>query len=307
MQSKMVSIGMATYNGEKFLSEQLDSIFNQTFTNFELIICDDNSTDNTIEIIKRYSKQYTNIKLYQNSKRLGFVKNFEKVISLSQGDYIALSDQDDIWYRDKLKISIENLEKLDINQPTLFHSDLEVINDKKELISKSFFKMRSYRFPKDKAIDIMVGRCGVMGNSIVFNQALKSIILPFPKDLQVHDYWIALVNELFGKRITYYLPLLKYRIHSYNISNSIEKLNQPKKLNSNIRLPFHNINRERVLLELLDRYRLSLDDKEILNSFLDYLLFNRRKIYFLYLIFRYRCQKSSKLNIFTLSFSKFIL
>ena len=93
----MISIAMATYNGEKFLRYMLDSILSQTYQDIELIICDDNSSDSTCLILKEYEKNNSRIKLYFNESNLGFIKNFEKAISLCSGDYIALSDQDDIW------------------------------------------------------------------------------------------------------------------------------------------------------------------------------------------------------------------
>ena len=99
----LISIALCTYNGSRFLEKQVMSILNQTYKNIELIVVDDCSTDNTFEIIKQLSFQYPQIKPYRNPKNLGFNKNFEKAISLSTGAYIAISDQDDIWLKDKLQ------------------------------------------------------------------------------------------------------------------------------------------------------------------------------------------------------------
>ena len=96
-KNELISIAMTSYNGEKYIREQLDSILTQTYGNFELIICDDRSKDSTVEIIKDYCIKDSRIKLYVNEKNLGFKKNFEKAISLCKGEYIALSDQDDIY------------------------------------------------------------------------------------------------------------------------------------------------------------------------------------------------------------------
>ena len=98
---------MTTYNGERYLQEQIDSILNQTYSNFELIICDDCSTDSTIEIISSYND--SRIKLFVNDKNLGFKKNFEKAIKLCTGEYIALSDQDDIWKSNHLEVLYEKI------------------------------------------------------------------------------------------------------------------------------------------------------------------------------------------------------
>ncbi len=105
----LVSVAMCTYNGERFLAQQLDSIINQTYTNIEIVICDDGSTDKTIQMIQEYQKKFATIKLYQNKTNLGFVQNFAKAISLTTGDYVATSDQDDIWLKNKIEILEVNL------------------------------------------------------------------------------------------------------------------------------------------------------------------------------------------------------
>ena len=98
---------MATYNGGKYLREQLDSILTQTITDWELVVCDDCSKDSTVEILTSYQEQDDRIKIFVNEKNLGFKKNFEKAIGLCSGDYIALADQDDIWHENHLLIIID--------------------------------------------------------------------------------------------------------------------------------------------------------------------------------------------------------
>ena len=100
----MISIAMATYNGELFIREQLDSILTQTLSDWELIVCDDGSTDNTLSILQEYANNDSRIKIYQNETNLGFKRNFEKAIGLCSGECIALCDQDDIWYPNHLEI-----------------------------------------------------------------------------------------------------------------------------------------------------------------------------------------------------------
>ena len=100
----MISIAMATYNGDKYIKEQIDSILNQTIQDFEIVICDDCSTDGTVRILHEYAKNDKRFHIYQNEDNLGFKKNFEKAITLCQGEYIALSDQDDIWMPNHLEL-----------------------------------------------------------------------------------------------------------------------------------------------------------------------------------------------------------
>ena len=107
----MISIVMATYNGETYIREQINSILNQTISDFELIICDDCSKDSTVEIIKRYKDKDKRITLVENEKNLGFKKNFEKAISYCKGDFIAFCDQDDIWTEEVKHGSNRNLDR----------------------------------------------------------------------------------------------------------------------------------------------------------------------------------------------------
>ncbi|CAA6827805.1 MAG: Alpha-L-Rha alpha-1,3-L-rhamnosyltransferase (EC [uncultured Sulfurovum sp.] len=299
MNSPKITILIATYNGELYIREQLNSILNQSFTDFKITIRDDNSDDTTWITLKEFKHKYTDkIELFQNKNQLGVVKNFEKLISGSTTEYIALSDQDDIWHKDKLLKSFNALERENHKTPLLFHSDLKVINNDKRELYNSFFKMRFYTFPKKRSIDIMLGRSGVMGNTIVFNYALKEKILPFPKDLVVHDYWIALVNEFFGKRITSTERLVDYRIHESNVSNSIKNINKKKKFQNMIKLdftlPYHKISRELVLDEFLLRFNIKKEEKDLINYFKNYLLFNQKnRFYFISLVFRYEFFRDS--------------
>ena len=105
---------MTTYNGEKYLREQIDSILNQTYKDIELVICDDGSTDSTREILKEYEAKDKRVRIFFNETNLGFKKNFEKAASLCRGDYIAFSDQDDIWLPFKLERSISLIGENDI-------------------------------------------------------------------------------------------------------------------------------------------------------------------------------------------------
>ena len=292
MKESLITIIVATYNGELYLREQLESLLNQTFKDYQILIGDDASTDNTFTILKEYEEKYRNINVIQNEKQLGFVANFEKLLIFSETKYIAFCDQDDIWYDDKLEKAIDSLESIGREDtPLLFHSDLRVINGEKKILFNSFFQMRGYSFPNNRSVDIMLGRSGIMGNSMVINKVLKDKVLPFPKDLVVHDYWIALINELFGERVTFEKPLLDYRIHNNNSSNSLEKITENKLLkfffDRKVKLPYHKIKRELVLEELAERFILEERDRVLIEKFLDYLLFRRNKIFLILILFKY--------------------
>ena len=290
MSNINLTILMATYNGEKYLEEQLESLLNQSYKAYKIICNDDCSTDSTFKILKEYEAKYsTIIKVTQNKKQLGVVSNFEKLISETKTEYIALCDQDDIWEKEKLMISIKALEdERNLDIPLLFHCDLTLVNSNLEKVHSSFFKTRCYSFPKKRSIDILLGRSGVMGNTMVFNQKLKEKILPFPKFLVVHDYWIALMNEATGKRITYSKSLIKYRIHHNNTSAILRKSFKNKILERKITLPYQNIKREEVLKIFLTRVLLTSKEIETVRDFIQYLEFKKSKLYIIYLVITYK-------------------
>lgn len=212
--NKLVSIAMTTYNGEKFIKKQLDSIINQTYKNLEIIICDDGSIDRTIDIIKEYQKKDKRIKLYINEKNLGFSKNFEKAISLCKGDYIALSDQDDIWELDKIETMVKN-----INDAVLIYGDEKLIDENDNIIADSFFQITEY-IPENDNYKKFYTNCHIYGHNMMFKKELVKDLFPIPFN---YDIWIALKASKKGK-IKYINKVLGYyRQHSMSVSGVIRK------------------------------------------------------------------------------------
>jgi len=203
-KNSLVSIAMCTYNGERFIQEQIDSILEQSHSNFELIITDDCSSDKTIEIIKNYQENDMRIKLYQNEVNLGFVKNFEKAISLCTGEYIALADQDDIWKKDKLEIFIEN-----IGENVLIYSDALLIDEHSKSLGESLIRPAKELVSGSNNRAFLLENC-VSGNTLMFKKTLLAYILPIPEDVSFHDIWIAFVASTYGsiqftdEAMTYY-------------------------------------------------------------------------------------------------------
>ncbi len=287
----LVTIVMAVYNGETFLAEQLQSIVDQDYPKFELLIADEGSSDSSYEIAASYAERHDWIGLSQNRERLGLIKNFEHLLEKAEGEYIAFCDQDDVWHSKKLSRSVEVLEREKCDDPILLHSDLAVVNEKLEPLSPSFFDMRSYRFGKERQLDAMLGRCGVMGNTMVINQKLKSMVLPFPEHLTAHDYWIALINELFGRRITLQEKLVDYRIHSANTSNHSEKIKSSRCrlsacLRREYRIPYVGMGRESVLSYLLEYYSPQAEDRKKVHTFIDYLEFKKSRFELIRIVLR---------------------
>lgn len=207
----MISICMATYNGERFIREQLDSILKQISENDELIISDDGSTDNTIQIIEYYAKIYNNIKLVRGPQ-LGVVKNFEYALKRAKGDIIFLSDQDDIWADSKVKKTIETLKKADT---ILVLHDAYIVNQAGNVVFTSFF---NYRGSKTGYINNII-KNSYLGCCMAFRKQLLEVVLPFPEKIEMHDWWIGLLGERIGKVKFLNDKLLYYRRHDKNVSS----------------------------------------------------------------------------------------
>jgi glycosyltransferase involved in cell wall biosynthesis len=216
-----VSVVMCTYNGSKFLREQLDSISQQTRLPDELIVCDDCSSDETIQILDSYADD-ANFPVFirRNPDRLGTSKNFEQAISFAQGDIIALSDQDDVWRYDKLQLMGRSL----CQNPDAGYifSDAILIDESGKIVDYSLWQRVSFdakrralfsRNPMDQ-LSVLVGKNVVTGATMAFRSSLKPIVLPIRK-LWVHDEWIAFASCLHGARgIAIQEPLIRYRQHS---------------------------------------------------------------------------------------------
>jgi len=217
-RNKKVDILMATYNGEKFISEQIESIINQTYENWRLLIRDDGSTDNTIDIIKKHVKNDGRIKLIQDNKgNLGIVKNFEELINLSEANYIMFSDQDDVWIKNKVELLYNNIISMEktfsVDKPILVHSDAYITDENLNIISNNFIGRRAYK----KGLNNLLFAACVQGASMIMNRKLKKIILPFPNNIHLHDYYISLVCEMLGERKFISDPLMFYRQHDENV------------------------------------------------------------------------------------------
>ena len=224
MENKKIDILMATYNGEKYLAEQLDSIINQTYHNWNLLIRDDNSTDRTLEIIQDYQKKDNRIKLLKDNKgNLGIVKNFEELLKNSESEFIMFSDQDDIWIENKLDMYLKMIEKIK-NKGFMIHSDAILFDKNKSNILKDTFISKK---AINRGLENVFFNYFVQGATILISKEIKNFILPFPKEVYLHDRYIHLISELFFERIFVNKALIYYRQHGDNqigAKNTIREL-----------------------------------------------------------------------------------
>lgn len=214
----MISIAMATYNGGKFLREQMDSIFAQTITDFEIVVCDDGSTDNTCLILEEYAQKDKRVKLFFNRENLGFVRNFEKSISLCKGDYIALSDQDDIWYPNHLEVLLKN-----INNNMLVCGNSALIDkDGKEISSLKWQQGIDHQFQSCSEIvrTILFNRNWAAGHDMMITRSFIDIALPIPSNIHYHDVWLFLLSSMLESVAYVENPVITiYRQHGNNTSD----------------------------------------------------------------------------------------
>ena len=212
-----IDILLATYNGEKYLREQIDSILKQTYQNFKLIISDDCSIDETSKILKEYEKKDKRVVIYYQEENLGYIKNFEFLLSKVEHDLYMLSDQDDVWLPEKIEKSYEKLKNTNSD---LVYGDLIVVDKDLNEINPSFMKLKKTFRKANKYSDyraVYLYNC-VTGCTILSKSKFISKILPFPTNVSYvpHDYWIALIVGMNGKITFINEPLIKYRQHGNN-------------------------------------------------------------------------------------------
>ncbi len=217
-----LSVALCTYNGENFLRQQLESILSQTKAVDEIVICDDKSSDETINIIKEYQEKYPElIHLHQNDPGLGTIKNFEKAISYTSGDLIFLSDQDDIWYPEKVEKSSRFFKE---NQNCLLlFSDGDLIDDLGVKTGSTLWKKwgfdtetKSIWQNNELAFNSLInGDNKITGATVCFDKSLKSKILPIELPLNYwHDGWLG--THAAAKDGLFFISesLIQYRVHN---------------------------------------------------------------------------------------------
>lgn len=215
----IISIALTTYNGERFLREQLDSIIKQSISDWELIVCDDCSSDSTWQILDDYSQKDNRIKIYRNEKNLGYVKNFERAISLCSAKYIALGDQDDIWYDNHLEVLLNNIKGNSAAVGNAIIID-EFGNQKNYMLSDGdgfFYNGDNF----DNIYTILCYRNPFFGSiSIYKSDDMKNVALPIPSSVLCHDVWFSVVACCMNGLNYDFEPLSRHRIHGKNESGT---------------------------------------------------------------------------------------
>jgi glycosyltransferase involved in cell wall biosynthesis len=204
---------MATYNGAPYIERQLRSILSQLSQADEVILVDDHSSDATLDVAGRIGD--VRVRIYRNDFNEGIIRTFELSLRHASGDIIFLSDQDDIWYPEKVRRFMEVFDE----HPgvTLVLSDAKIINDADEVIAESYLESRG-GFSSGIWHNIIKNK--FLGCTMAFRRSKMDMFLPIPKDVPMHDVWIGCINSIYGKTHLLNLPLMAYRRHQYNATPS---------------------------------------------------------------------------------------
>lgn len=212
-----ISVAMCTFNGSRFLARQLESIASQDRPPDELVVCDDGSSDGCQDIVREFSRRVAfPTRLLVNDTRLGSTKNFEKAISLCEGEVVALADQDDVWYPKKLR-RIENAFLASDGVVAAF-SDADLIDAESDSLhtrlwrSFSFGPREQERFSRGRALNILVRHPVVTGATMAFRKKFISLLLPIPPN-HIHDRWLSFLLAACGQFEAIAEPLMQYRRH----------------------------------------------------------------------------------------------
>lgn len=222
MEKPLVSIALCTYNGERYLKAQLDSILNQTYSRIEVVVVDDHSTDSTFKLLEEYSKKDTRVRLFQNDRNLGFSANFEKAIKKCQGEYIAVADQDDIWEKTKISELLDH-----IGSHLLIYHDSELVNE----YGYSLLLKMSDKINMIEGSDpypFLFYNC-VSGHSLMVRKELIDLAFPLPA-YGFHDHWMAFIAATYGSIKYYDRCLVKYRQHGSNVTDILGKKKEESRL-----------------------------------------------------------------------------
>lgn len=273
-----VDVLLATYNGEKYLKEQIDSILEQTYSDFRLLISDDGSTDGTRKILEEYKNKDSRIQVFFQESNLGVVKNFEFLLKKVESAYYMFSDQDDIWKAEKIE---KSLNKIENDNCDLVYSDLEVVDEKLNVTYESYWKLKGIynKIKKYNNFESLYLNNFVTGCTIISKKELIDTYLPLPNTSKyvLHDYWISLILSQNGKIDYIEEPLIKYRQHKNNKVGSKKKSNELRTIDE-IRKLFIEVKKEhfKVFIENEEKF-LSEDVKKLNKKSLEYYEMLERK------------------------------
>ena len=277
MKQKTVYILLASFNGEKFISQQIESIIQQTYKNWKLIIRDDGSTDAVVSIIQQYANRFPEqiVLVKDNLGNLGSTANFNVLFqNAKHAEYIMFSDQDDVWLPNKIELTIgemiKNENTFSLQTPLLVYTNfIYSDNNLNPIASKKNFSSTKV---DELKFEHLLAQNPAHGCTMLLNKKLIETIDCISAAAENHDYWIALVAAAFGKIIYLHQPTVLYRQHQLNISGQHDNSSLKKRLTRNIisKKIFEDIQRKfRMAAQFKKQYQklLSTEQNNLLNDF----------------------------------------
>ncbi|MDR1773181.1 MAG: glycosyltransferase family 2 protein [Hungatella sp.] len=298
----MVSVLLASYNGEKYIREQLDSILGQTFSDLSIVISDDLSTDGTPSIIREYEEQYPGrVRSLKNRERSGSAQNnFFRLLTSVSDEYVMLCDQDDVWLPDKAEVTLREMKRLEAEWgaevPLLVHGDLSVTDKTGNILHNSMAEYQKIAVHDNRFSHYLVEN-NITGNTAMINRAFLRFFAEIPKECVMHDWWLGLLASCFG-RISYIdRPLVLYRQHGENQMGSkngkeqyAERILNQDRIRENYRKMFVQA---QIFLKLYGN-EMSREQREVLEHFTG--LPGKNRAEKIYTIWKYRLMKSTHMR-----------
>ncbi len=292
----MIDILMATYNGEKYIAEQIESIIKQSYTKWHLYIQDDCSTDATVSIALSYKEKYPEkITVIENTQNSGSAKNnFFAMLNTVKSDYIMFCDQDDVWLPDKIKITHKKMlcteRKYGKEYPVLVHTDVSLVDEKLNVIAESLFKKEKWHFNKKITFwNSLIGNV-VMGCTTEINRALlDKVKYNNLNNIPMHDWWLGMIARYFGTEVVIKTSTMLYRQHNANnvgisFKNKWRQFIEAVTIKTAQNAEIDRMNYiSKVIQEFLIVYHMEMyaDDYKVLKLFLNSVLSSKLKMIFL--------------------------
>jgi hypothetical protein len=222
----LAEVLLATYNGERFLRDQIDSILAQDYANFRVLARDDGSADATVSILNEYQKRFPGrFQVLPAGVVTGSAKdNFLLLLGASQSSYVFFSDQDDVWLPRKVSMSMQSMSQLEAQWgseiPLLVFTDLRVVDEQLRTLHESFWKHEKLKPARVRRFGALLAQNVVTGCTVMLNRRLAELALRMPSEAYMHDQWVGLLASAMGKAIALETPTVLYRQHGRNVVGS---------------------------------------------------------------------------------------
>jgi glycosyltransferase involved in cell wall biosynthesis len=277
----IIEVLLATYNGERFLREQIDSILAQDDQSLRVLARDDGSSDGTLDILNEYAGRFPDrFRIISNGRGTGSAKhNFLLLMRESTARYICFSDQDDVWQPDKVRKTMQAMGELESQwgeiTPLLVFTDLRVVDEQLNTLSQSYWDLEKIKPDRISRLPALLGRNVVTGCTAMLNRSLLEISLQMPSEASMHDCWVGLLASALGKAKHIHEQTVLYRQHGRNVIGASQKADS---LESTVqRLRRKDARRAQWEIgqaeaeALLTRHfeELSIENREILQRFLE--------------------------------------